>query len=194
MNKSGGTQVTHTHTSVLLKAGLLQTQSREEKWFLKMANEWVLSHLRVIKLKEQNKERQGQETNKRYLKLRDELRSWMRGLDLKKMDYLGGFQFQVTEKSAPNCSSSRFIGSYIRKLRQWGWQHCWMPSSIHRHESWCSPSWVSVSSGQRFISPQSWESHMVGPSSPWCFLSIFDGRESLPFMEELASLEVVRLW
>lgn len=42
----------------------------------------------------------------------------MRGLDLKKMDYLGGFQFQVTEKSAPNCSSSRFIGSYIRKLRQ----------------------------------------------------------------------------
>lgn len=42
----------------------------------------------------------------------------MRDLDLKKMDYLGGFQFQVTEKSAPNHSSSRFIGSYIRKLRQ----------------------------------------------------------------------------
>lgn len=42
----------------------------------------------------------------------------MRGLDLKKMDYLGGFQFQVTEKSAPNCSSGRFIGSYIRSLRQ----------------------------------------------------------------------------
>lgn len=40
----------------------------------------------------------------------------MRGLDLKKMDYLDGFQFQVTENSAPNCSKSRFIGLYIRGL------------------------------------------------------------------------------
>lgn len=42
----------------------------------------------------------------------------MRGLDLKKMDYLDGFQFQVTENSAPNCSKSRFIGLYIRGLGQ----------------------------------------------------------------------------
>ena len=41
----------------------------------------------------------------------------MRGLDLKKMDYLGGFQFQVTENLAPNCSKSRLIRPYISKLR-----------------------------------------------------------------------------
>lgn len=81
----------------------------------------------------------------------------MRALDLKKMDYLGGFQFQVTEKSAPNCSSSRFIGSYIRRLRQSEGDS--IVGCQAQYESQFFRSWVSVGSGQRFISLQSRESH-----------------------------------
>lgn len=44
-------------------------------------------------------------------------RSWVRDLELKKLDHWGRFQLQVTENATQNCLNNRLIGAYIRKSR-----------------------------------------------------------------------------